>query len=161
MPFFARPVREALRLAFTISDSVHTYIPVLEMIHFYRFVAFFIAVVGVEAFSGVRSQVGNQHNHGLITATTTTTRSTTRPSHGTTLFSEPEKKKRTGLDTAMRSKLVTESIAPWRTLRLFLYGSLGSGAFIGGLINISGAVAGSNRPDFNLNTEVMRCGMND
>ena len=56
----------------------------------------------------------------------------------------------------MRSKLVTESIAPWRTLRLFLYGALGSGAFIGGLINTSGAIAGSNRPEFNLNTEVLR-----
>ena len=70
------------------------------------------------------------------------------------LFAEP--KKNGGLDTAMRSKLVTESIAPWRTLRLFFYGALGSGAFIGGLINISGAVAGSNRPEFNLNTEVLR-----
>lgn len=68
------------------------------------------------------------------------------------LWSEPKKKG--GLDTGLRSKLVTESIAPWRTLRLFLYGSLGSGAFIGGLINISGAIAGSNSPDFNLNTEV-------
>lgn len=69
-----------------------------------------------------------------------------------TLWSEPQKKG--GLDTGLRSKLVTESIAPWRTLRLFFYGALGSGAFIGGLINISGAVAGSNSPDFNLNTEV-------
>lgn len=69
-----------------------------------------------------------------------------------TLFSEPQKKG--GLETGMRSKLVTESIAPWRTLRLFLYGSLGSGAFVGGLINTSGAIAGSNSPDFNLNTEV-------
>ena len=68
------------------------------------------------------------------------------------LWAEPEKK--SGLETGLRSKLVTESIAPWRTLRLFLYGSLGSGAFIGGLINTSGAIAGSNSPDFNLNTEV-------
>lgn len=68
------------------------------------------------------------------------------------LLSEPKKKG--GLDAGMRSKLVSESIAPWRTLRLFLYGALGSGAFIGGLINISGAVAKSNSPDFDLNTEV-------
>lgn len=46
-----------------------------------------------------------------------------------------EKKKKGGLDEGMRNKLVSESIAPWRTIRLFLYGSLGSGAFIGGLIN--------------------------
>lgn len=65
-----------------------------------------------------------------------------------------ENKKKGGFDENMRSKLVTESIAPWRTIRLFLYGSFGSGAFLGGLINISGAVAASNSPDFNLNTEV-------
>jgi hypothetical protein len=70
----------------------------------------------------------------------------------TALFSEPSKKG--GLETGLRSKLVSESIAPWRTLRLFAYGALGSGAFIGGLINISGAIAGSKSPDFNLNTEV-------
>jgi hypothetical protein len=69
-----------------------------------------------------------------------------------TLWSEPQKKG--GLETGMRSKLVTESIAPWRSLRLFLYGSAASGAFVGGLINISGAIAGQNSPDFNLNTEV-------
>ncbi|KAL3918812.1 MAG: hypothetical protein SGILL_004063 [Bacillariaceae sp.] len=59
----------------------------------------------------------------------------------------------------MRNKLVTESIAPWRTLRLFLYGSLGSGAFIGGLINLSGAVAASGSPDFNLQTELVNIGI--
>jgi hypothetical protein len=68
--------------------------------------------------------------------------------------SNDKNKKKGGLDEAMKNKLVTESIAPWRTLRLFLYGALGSGAFIGGLINISGAVAASNSPDFNLQTEV-------
>ena len=72
-----------------------------------------------------------------------------------TLF-ESKKPKKGGLDEGLRNKLLTESIAPWRTIRLFLYGSLGSGAFVGGLINISGAVAGSASPDFNLNTEV-RC----
>jgi hypothetical protein len=65
-----------------------------------------------------------------------------------------EKKKKGAFDETLRNKLLTESIAPWRTLRLFLYGSLGSGAFVGGLINTSGAIAGSNSPDFNLNTEV-------
>jgi hypothetical protein len=63
-------------------------------------------------------------------------------------------KEKGGLEEGMRNKLVTESIAPWRTIRLFLYGALGSGAFIGGLINISGALAASNSPDSNLQTEV-------
>jgi hypothetical protein len=31
---------------------------------------------------------------------------------------------------------------------------LGSGALVGGLINLSGAVAASKSPDFNLQTEV-------
>ena len=63
-------------------------------------------------------------------------------------------KKKGGLDESMRNKLVTESIAPWRTLRLFLYGSFGSGAFVGGLLNGSEAIANSNSPDFNLQVEV-------
>jgi Low psii accumulation1 / Rep27 len=66
----------------------------------------------------------------------------------------PKKKSSGGLEEGMRNKLVTESIAPWRTLRLFFYGALGSGAFVGGLINLSGAVAASNTPEFNLKTEV-------
>ena len=53
-----------------------------------------------------------------------------------------------------RRSLVTESIAPFRGLRLFLYGALGSGAFVGGLINTSGAIAASNSPEFELSTEV-------
>lgn len=59
----------------------------------------------------------------------------------------------------MRNKLVTESIAPWRTIRLFLYGTLGSGAFVGGLINTSGAIAASSSPDFNLQTELVNVGI--
>ena len=70
----------------------------------------------------------------------------------TALFSE--KKNKAPFEESMRNKLVAESIAPWRTLRLFLYGSFGSGAFIGGLINGSGAIANSNSPDFSIQTEV-------
>jgi hypothetical protein len=70
----------------------------------------------------------------------------------TALYSD--NKKKGGLDGNMRNKLVTESIAPWRTLRLFLYFSFGSGAFIGGLVNGSGAIAASASPEFNLQTEV-------
>jgi hypothetical protein len=66
----------------------------------------------------------------------------------------PKVKGAGGLKEGMRNKLVTESIAPWRTIRLFLYGALGSGAFVGGLINLSGALAASSSPDFNLQTEV-------
>lgn len=69
------------------------------------------------------------------------------------LFAE-ESKNKDGLDVNMRSKLLSETIAPWRSIRLFLYGSFASGAFIGGMVNGSGAIAASASPDFNLNTEV-------
>ena len=67
-----------------------------------------------------------------------------------------DKKKKGALDESMRTKLISESIAPWRTLRLFLYGALGSGAFIGGLITLSGTLAAmsSGNSDVDLNTEV-------
>lgn len=65
-------------------------------------------------------------------------------------------KRKGPFDEGLRNKLVSESIAPWRTLRLFLYFSLGSGAFIGGLITLSATAAAlsSGREDFDINTEV-------
>jgi len=77
----------------------------------------------------------------------------------TRLFAEAEQKKKKGsLDESVRTKLVSESIAPWRTLRLFLYGALGSGAFIGGLINLTGTAAVfSGAKEGDLNTEVRKC----
>jgi len=79
----------------------------------------------------------------------------------TALWASDDKKKsnKGGFDEGMRTKLVAESIAPWRTLRLFLYGSLGSGAFIGGLINGSGAIAASASPDFDLKIELINLGI--
>lgn len=63
--------------------------------------------------------------------------------------------KRGRLDPEVRSRLLSESIAPWRTLRIFLYVSLGSGAFLGGLITASGVAAALSgvRTDLDLNTE--------
>jgi Low psii accumulation1 / Rep27 len=64
-------------------------------------------------------------------------------------------KNRNGLDESVRTKLVSESIAPWRTLRLFLYFSFGSGALIGGLITLTGfAALLSGAKDGDINTEV-------
>eukprot|EP00591_Stephanopyxis_turris_P000772 CAMPEP_0195513504 /NCGR_PEP_ID=MMETSP0794_2-20130614/5146_1 /TAXON_ID=515487 /ORGANISM="Stephanopyxis turris, Strain CCMP 815" /LENGTH=350 /DNA_ID=CAMNT_0040641537 /DNA_START=115 /DNA_END=1167 /DNA_ORIENTATION=- len=58
-------------------------------------------------------------------------------------------------EPGMRSKLLAESIAPWRTLRVFLCFSLASGAILGGLITASGVAAALSgaRPDVELNTE--------
>ena len=66
------------------------------------------------------------------------------------------RRKAAGLDPEMRSKLLSESIAPWRTVRLFLYVAAGSGAFLGGLITLSGVAAALSgaRTDVDLNTEV-------
>mmetsp|Transcript_29395 Transcript_29395/g.59598 ORF Transcript_29395/g.59598 Transcript_29395/m.59598 type:complete len:370 (-) Transcript_29395:2406-3515(-) len=65
------------------------------------------------------------------------------------------KRRNAGLDPEMRSKLLSESIAPWRTVRLFLYASAGSGALIGGLITLSGVAAALSgaRTDIDLDTE--------
>jgi len=58
-----------------------------------------------------------------------------------------------------RSRLISESVAPWRELRLFLHGSAASGAFVGGLITLTGAIAAMNgrglRADVDLNTEYL------
>jgi len=53
------------------------------------------------------------------------------------------------------NKLLAETIAPFRGLRLFFYGAFASGAFVGGLITASGVAAALNglRPDVDLNAE--------
>ena len=68
---------------------------------------------------------------------------------------ESSNKKKGGLEESVRTKLVSESIAPWRTLRLFLYFSLGSGALVGGLITLTGfAAVVSGVKEGDINTEV-------
>jgi Low psii accumulation1 / Rep27 len=80
--------------------------------------------------------------------------------HASTDSSDDKKeKKKSGaakLDENVKNRLVKETIAPWRPLRLFLYFALGSGAMIGGLITLSGTLAAMSgaRTDIDLNTEV-------
>lgn len=64
-------------------------------------------------------------------------------------------KKKSGLDPTVSDKLVAESIAPWRTLRIFMYIALGSGSTLGGVITLLGVIAGlsGSRPDLDMNTE--------
>jgi hypothetical protein len=87
------------------------------------------------------------------TTTTTTSLWSTPPSSG---GDDNNNKKKAGFDEGLRSKLVSESIAPWRTVRLFFYGSLGTGALIGGLVTLSGTAAALSgaRSDLDLNTQV-------
>src|SRR5210317_746659 len=75
----------------------------------------------------------------------------------TTQLHETEKKSSGGIDRNVSNKLLAETIAPFRGLRLFLYGAFASGAFVGGLITASGVAAALSgvRTDLDLNTEYM------
>lgn len=80
--------------------------------------------------------------------------SSPRATSSALFMSNNDKKEKIGEN--MRTKLLSETIAPWRALRLFMYGGLGSGAFIGGLVTIgpvAAALSGA-RTDVDLNTEV-------
>jgi len=72
-------------------------------------------------------------------------------------IAKDDKKRTGGLDPTVRNKLLAESIAPWRTLRKFLYASAGSGALLGGIITLTGAIAAfaGARPDLDMNTEYL------
>jgi hypothetical protein len=61
------------------------------------------------------------------------------------------------LEKNTRAKIISESIAPWRTFRLFVCGTLGSGAAVGGLITLAGLIAGitGSRTDVDVNTEAV------
>jgi hypothetical protein len=103
---------------------------------------------GSEAFSPV--QPATSSTRSLVQSC----RSSPNALLTTPLFAEKEKSKKP-FDEGLRTKLVSESIAPWRTLRLFLYTALGAGAFIGGLVNLSGTAAAISgaRSDVDMNTE--------
>ncbi len=123
-------------------------------------------VVSVTAFTGyseiskcakVKGVQIDQRGHEWFIPSTMTTLG--RPYRNrqlslTQLHESPNKKKG-GLDESVRTKLVSESIAPWRTLRLFFYFSLGSGALVGGLITLTGfAALLSGAKEGDINTEV-------
>jgi Low psii accumulation1 / Rep27 len=92
---------------------------------------------------------GHRHESGLIS------RPVRRISNVNLFASEEKKAKKGGLDETVRTKLVSESIAPWRTFRLFLYFSLGSGALVGGLVTLTGTAAIlSGAKEGDMNTEV-------
>lgn len=68
-----------------------------------------------------------------------------------------QKKSSSGrVNDRLRNKLVAETIAPWRAVRLFLYGALGSGAALGGFVTLTGTLAALSgaRTDLDLSTEV-------
>ncbi|KAL9185462.1 hypothetical protein ACHAXT_003239 [Thalassiosira profunda] len=89
---------------------------------------------------------------GSITRATRAPAATTcaaRPS--TSLYLEKEGK------GGVSNKLLEETVAPFRGLRLFFYAAFASGAFVGGLITASGVAAALSgvRTDVDLNTEYL------
>lgn len=118
----------------------------------FLFVAFLATSLAFTAPVGKK----NHPRHGGIVVD----RPYSSPSSSSTsrLFNTPPetKTKKKPYDEKLRKKLLSESIAPWRTIRLFLYGSLGSGAFVGGFIQLTGLLAAlsAGKPDIDMNTEV-------
>jgi hypothetical protein len=55
-----------------------------------------------------------------------------------------QQKQPSGSSTVVSNKLLAETIAPFRGLRLFFYGAFASGALAGGLITLSGILAALN-----------------
>ena len=75
-----------------------------------------------------------------------------------TSLREKKKSKSSERDSAVSNKLLVETVAPFRGLRLFFYAAFASGAFVGGLINASGAVAalsGLRGDEVDMNTEYL------
>jgi hypothetical protein len=72
-------------------------------------------------------------------------------------LSAEKKDNNSGLAPGVSKNLLAETIAPFRGLRLFLYASFASGAFVGGLITASGVAAALTgvRSDVDLNTEYL------
>ena len=101
---------------------------------------------------------------------TSTVRSTTKSFHPAVILSSSkdhtatlttlhEKKKEKSSDSSSMpsNKLLAETIAPFRGLRLFFYAAFASGAFVGGLITASGVAAALSgvREDLDLNAEYL------
>lgn len=66
-----------------------------------------------------------------------------------------QKNSKISKNVELRKKIITESIAPWRALRVFAYGALGSGAALGGFITLAGVAAALSgaRSNVDLKTE--------
>lgn len=74
-----------------------------------------------------------------------------------TALNAEKKDNNNGLAPGVSKNLLAETIAPFRGLRLFFYGSFASGAFVGGLITASGVAAALSgvRSDVDLNSEYL------
>ena len=111
---------------------------------------FLCALAGSTAFTADASRRRLSVNSNVPAATTASSRR--RP---ITALNQEEKKGSGGLDRSVSNKLLEETVAPWRGLRLFLYGAFASGAFVGGMFTGSGVIAamGGVREGVDLNAE--------
>jgi len=99
--------------------------------------------------------ISSFHPSVILTRSSTNTLTLLKEKNDSTSTSDANKK--SGLDRKVSNKLLAETIAPFRGLRLFFYGAFASGAFVGGLITASGVAAALSgvRTDLDLNTEYM------
>lgn len=109
----------------------------------------------VQGFAPASIRVSpTQSNNAPITHTPFQQSLTTATRHSMALQAE---KKSNKVDPNLKNKLLAETIAPWRGLRLFLYASFASGAFVGGLITASGLAAALSgaRTDVDVNADYL------
>mmetsp|Transcript_23029 Transcript_23029/g.51361 ORF Transcript_23029/g.51361 Transcript_23029/m.51361 type:complete len:355 (-) Transcript_23029:34-1098(-) len=118
---------------------------------------FLCALAGSTAFTVDTSRSRLSLNLNVPTAATASPRR--RP---TTELNQEDKKRSGGFDKGVSNKLLEETVAPWRGLRLFLYGAAASGAFVSGMFTGSGVIAamGGVRDDVDLNAEYVNLAIN-
>jgi len=103
------------------------------------------------------SQYYVSQQHRSINKSPTTSHLPQKQYVHTALNAEKKDNNNSGLAPGVSKNLLAETIAPFRGLRLFFYGSFASGAFVGGLITASGVAAALSgvRTDVDLNTEYL------
>lgn len=123
------------------------------VIRFSSFV-FFFAVIAVHGFTPSSSSFSLRRYNGLVASSSSSSLivNALEKSNDESSSSVRGQKQPSG-GTAVSNKLLAETIAPFRGLRLFFYGAFASGAFAGGLITLSGVLAALNgvQSDIDLN----------
>ena len=123
------------------------------IIRFFSFVVF-LAMIVVRGFTPSSSSFSLRRYNGLIASSSSSlTVNALEKSNDDESSSSVRGQKQPSGGTVVSNKLLAETIAPFRGLRLFFYGAFASGAFAGGLITLSGVLAAMNgvRSDIDLN----------
>ena len=118
------------------------------------FILFAIAAIVVRSFTPSSSSFSLRRYNGLVASSSSSlTVNALEKSNDDESSSSVRGQKQPSGGTVVSNKLLAETIAPFRGLRLFFYGAFASGAFAGGLITLSGVIAAMNgvRSDIDLN----------